>query len=143
VSFVLERHTDKPPTTANKYAGLSLPARRRVVRDWRKWAKDEAVDRGWSSITVPVSVDVVHLRPNHASMPDVTALQPVAKALVDGLVDAKVLAGDGPQHVRSMCFRAPDVCGEHGVRLIIRELEQHLPQPAFTPPSVSESETDP
>jgi hypothetical protein len=101
VSFVLERHTPHPPTTANKYAGLSLPARRRVVRDWRKWAKDEAVDRGWSSITVPVSVDVVHLRPNHASMPDVTALQPVAKALVDGLVDAKVLAGHGSHTARS------------------------------------------
>jgi hypothetical protein len=147
MSVVLERHTDKPPITANQALRAStlqqLRQTSRERRDWRRWAKDEADDRGWSTkkdtpdwplIRDPVAVEVIHLRPNHAAMPDVGAASFVAKAMLDGLVEAGVLAGDGPRHVRSLHFREPEVCGQHGVRLIVRELEQHLPQPAFTPP---------
>jgi hypothetical protein len=128
VSFVLERVTSKPPMTANAgmRGGMSKGMHRHVA-DWRKWARDEAKDHGWAPITRPVAVTIVHLRKTAASMPDVGAVLFIAKAMVDGLVDAKILAGDGPSHVQSLHFTAPEVCGRHGVRLTVHELELQTP----------------
>ena len=36
---------------------------------------------------------------------------PVAKACIDGLVDAGVIPDDGPEFVRSLTFKAPQVDG--------------------------------
>ena len=48
---------------------------------------------------------------------------PVAKAMIDGLVDARILTGDGPDTVRRLIFEAPVVSGESKARIEITELE--------------------
>lgn len=127
MSFVLERITDKPPMTANTGMRSEMArAMKRHVAEWRKWSKAEAEDRGWAPIPGPVSVTVGHLRKDRR-LPDVGAAYFVAKAMLDGLVDAGVLPGDGPDIVRSLTFTAPEVTGWHGVRLTIHELELHTP----------------
>lgn len=139
MSVVIERRTGKvPPMTANTgmHEGQSR-ALRRATKTWRAWAADEARDRGLTpdtdddppTIPGPFGVEVIHLRRNYGSLPDVGAAYFMAKAMVDGLVDARVLAGDGPRFMRSLHFREPEIVGEHGVRVIVRELEQHHPTP--------------
>jgi hypothetical protein len=135
--LVLERRlpagSEAPPTTNGVLAASSIGALRkssRHRRDWRGWAKREAEQRGWTPFEGPVGVEVVHLRPSRSGWPDVGASYFLAKAMLDGLVDAHVLEDDDPDHVESMHFRIPEVVGVHGVRMTVRLLEHHEP---FTP----------
>lgn len=121
----LERRTERPPLTLNiakqskRTWGMS-----REIKDWRAWAKDEAERMGLERIDGPVSVTVVHLRRNRASMPDCGAPILAAKAVIDGLVEARVLKDDGPDYVAPLTFERPEVVGYHGLRVIIRPHEQ-------------------
>lgn len=120
----LERATPTSPRTVNDLIARTMHERRRVMAEWREWAGWEA--KGHPPITGPVTVTVLHLRATHRTMPDVGALFLVAKAVIDGLVDAKVLPGDGPDVVTSLTLEAPVVVGYHGLRIIVRPVEQHV-----------------
>ena len=41
-------------------------------------------------------------------MQDVAACVPAVKAAIDGLVDAKVLIDDAPQHLKAIVFKQPE-----------------------------------
>ncbi|HEY6798143.1 MAG TPA: hypothetical protein VI248_25985 [Kineosporiaceae bacterium] len=119
----LERQTAKPPLTLNVGRQRGEWARRKELAEWRKWAKEYA--EGIDPIAGPVAVTAVHLRKTHASMPDVGAPILAVKAVIDGLVDAHVLPGDGPDIVQSLLFEQPLIVGYHGLRVIVRPIEQH------------------
>jgi hypothetical protein len=54
-------------------------------------------------------------------------------AMLDGLVDAKVLAGTGREHLHSITFDTPVVAGRNGIRLELHDLTgQHDAPPAAT-----------
>lgn len=131
----LERETEKPALTLNIAKQSKATWRMtREIADWRAWAKRtaEALD----PIDGPVTVTVHHLRKTRASIPDVGAPILAVKACIDGLVDAKVLPSDGPDVVTSLTFLAPEVVGYHGLRIIVRPVEQHATrhQPPVTGP---------
>jgi hypothetical protein len=117
----LERR--KQPRTANDLIARTMHERRKVTKEWREWAAQEA--EGIRPITGPVTVTVQVLRENGVGMPDAGSAFLTAKAVVDGIVDAKVLPGDGPAVVRSITLEAPVVAGYHGLRVIVRPIEQH------------------
>jgi hypothetical protein len=111
------------PLTLNVGRQRGEWSRRKELADWRAWAKAEAA--GLAPIAGPVAVTVHHLRKSRASLPDVGAPILAVKAVIDGLVDAGVLPGDGPDVVRSLTFEAPEVVGWHGLRVVVRPIEQH------------------
>lgn len=142
----LERATPTSPRTVNDLIAKGMHERRRVMSEWREWAGWEA--KGHPPIAGPVTVTVLHLRKTHATMPDVGALFLIAKAVIDGIVDAKVLPGDGPDVVTSLTLEAPVVVGYHGMRVIVRPGEQHVtkdqPAPSTGPialPTTTPGET--
>jgi hypothetical protein len=122
------------PETVNDLIARTMHARRKLMKPWREWARDECADQCFAPITGPVAITVVHLRLTRSGMPDVGAPLLIVKAVIDGIVEAKVLPGDGPDVVRSLTFEAPRVAGYHGLRVIVRPIEEHdtRPQP---PPS--------
>lgn len=120
----LERETAHPPLTLNVGRQRGEWARRRELAEWRKWSGENAAHL--DPIDGPVTVTVVHLRKTRASMPDVGAPILAVKAVIDGLVDAHVLPGDGPDVVTSLTFERPAVVGYHGLRVIVRPVEQHV-----------------
>jgi hypothetical protein len=117
VSLRLER--DKLPLTLNVGRQKGEWARRKELADWRAWAAAEA--DGYPPISGSVSVIVTHLRKNRAAMPDCGAPILAVKAVIDGIVDAGVLAEDGPAVVRRLVFERPEIVGYHGLRVEIRE----------------------
>lgn len=117
----LERQ-DKMPVTLNaskRARGTYLI--NRELKEWRAWAAKEA--DGIPAMRTPVTVTATHLRRTRASLPDVGAPILAVKAVIDGLVDAGVLPDDGPAYVRRLTFDAPEVCGFHGLRIVVREVE--------------------
>jgi hypothetical protein len=67
-----------------------------------------------------VLITVTPYLPSRRGMQDVAGCYPAAKAAVDGLVDAGVLAGDGPDVVRRITFEAP-VIGEGAALVLVVE----------------------
>jgi hypothetical protein len=113
------------PRTVNDLIAKTMHVRRRDMKAWRDWARDEAVDQCLAPIAGPVEVSVLHLRKSRSGMPDVGAPLLIVKAVIDGLVDAHVLPGDGPDVVHSLTFERPVVVGYHGLRVVVRPVEQH------------------
>lgn len=62
-----------------------------------------------------VIVTVVPEWKNRAHFPDVGACVGAAKAAIDGLVDAGILAADDPTVVRELRFKAPRVTGRYAL----------------------------
>jgi hypothetical protein len=123
------------PRTVNDLIAKTMHSRRRVMKAWREWAEAEATDQALAPITGPVTVTVLHLRPNRTGMPDVGAPLLIVKAVIDGLVDAHVLPSDGPDVVTSLTFEAPAVVGYDGLRVIVRPVERHVTRDQPIPPS--------
>jgi len=125
MSVWLER--DKMPLTLNvgRKAGVWGP--RRELADWRAWAHRKAIDDGYPPLLGRVTVTVTHLRKTRASLPDLGAPMWALKGALDGIVDASVLPDDGPSIVTRLTFEVPEVVGYHGLRIVIREIEQHAP----------------
>lgn len=76
------------------------------VKEWRGlgWAaaKQAKVPQG----LVAVSIVAQPRLPNRQHLNDPGNELPTVKAIVDGIVDARVVADDGPKYVRSLCFHA-------------------------------------
>ena len=113
------------PATLNELLAMTRHPRRKHILDWRRWAQDEAVDQCLAPISGPVTVTAQLYRPDARSMPDAGSAILAVKAMLDGLVDAHVLPGDGPAVVRSTTCEAPVVAGYDGLRLIVRPIEEH------------------
>ena len=66
-----------------------------------------------------VIIEATPLQKNRRWEADVAACYPTVKAAIDGLVDAGVLGGDSPAHVRKIIFNAPQTATTEGLRLKI------------------------
>jgi hypothetical protein len=128
VTWTLERHTDKPPLRTNQLLSSASPrwlaACRRTVKQWRAWAAAEAEENGWEPYDGPVTVTYQYLRvkPSRTRI-DCAAAYLLGKAMLDGLVDARVLPDDHDGIVRSERTVPHDATtGSWGVRLVMREL---------------------
>jgi hypothetical protein len=113
-----------PTYPANDRSAKQMAARAhetvKEIEAWRSWAKDhpDAVD--CVPLVGQVEVDVYHWRLNHAAKPDTGSPYVAAKALLDGLVDAKRLpAGDGPDVVRRETFHAYEARGVDALRVVV------------------------
>lgn len=92
----------------------------REIKAWREAGYIEAKAQKLPPLQT-VDVVVRHHRLNRRSLPDICALLPTFKAILDGVVDAQVLAGDGPDIVRSVAFEAPIVDGRDAVEILLKE----------------------
>ena len=74
---------------------------------WRQAAFIEARKLGRNTFSEPVTI---HVQPyqRRGSLADAAAHAMVAKAAIDGLVDAKVLIDDSPEFVSKVIFHAPE-----------------------------------
>ncbi len=59
---------------------------------------------------------------NRRGLQDVGGCFPCVKAVVDGLVDAKVLDDDGPDIVRELVFTGPEFGEIDGLLVVVEEL---------------------
>lgn len=83
---------------------------------------------GRKGMMARVKVDVRSLYTDYR-LPDTAACMPAAKAIIDGAVDAGLLAHDGPQIVKYVAFWAP-VCDPEVPNQIVvtfEELEEDSP----------------
>lgn len=101
---------DQRPWTLNVERQGNRWKRADLVREWRKafavLAKAEKIPQ-LERVFVLASPEVATRR----SIPDTGACIGAAKAAIDGLVDAGVLDGDGPDRVLLLAFSAPIVTG--------------------------------
>lgn len=110
--------------TVNKERTIHWSSRASVVKAWREaFAWLAFASKVPTNGTVgPCHIDVVpltHTRPRH----DVAACLPVAKAAIDGLVDAGVWPDDTPDHVLSVRFWPQQKAADTGVRIVIQEAQ--------------------
>jgi len=107
--------------TLNGERAMHFHKRAKLVRGWREAAYVAALE---AKIPAMHSIEVVFVpcRKNRRNMADTGGHFPVAKACIDGLVDAGVIPDDGPKFVTSLTFRAPYIDGgEDRALLIINE----------------------
>ena len=108
--------------TSNKERTLHHFTRAKKVKEWRTAACTAAQARRLPKMKA-VEIRFRPHRVDKRGMADTGGHFPVAKAMIDGLVDAGVLSGDGPDIVRRLVFEAPVVSGESKATLEIIELE--------------------
>lgn len=108
------------PLTINKVAKMHR----------QQWAAHTSEVRGvWWHLAQEAKVPRLQraritVTPLHADLrspQDVAACAPEAKAAIDGLVDAGVLPDDTPDHLLSITFAPPHICGVNGMHLRIEE----------------------
>jgi len=107
--------------TLNTERGWHHHKRAKFVKQWRTASLEEA-----KRIKVPkmkaLEITFIPCRTNRRNMADTGGHFPVAKACIDGLVDAGVIPDDGPEYVTSLTFKAPQVDGgEDRAMLIVKE----------------------
>jgi hypothetical protein len=107
--------------TLNTERGWHHHKRAKFVKQWRTASCVEA-----KAAKVPkmksMEITFIPYRANRRNMADTGGHFPVAKACIDGLVDAGVIPDDGPEYVTSLTFEAPRVDGgEDRAMLIVRE----------------------
>ena len=108
--------------TANKERTLHHFTRAKKVKEWRTAACVRARARRIPKLKA-VEIRFTPYRTDKRGLADTGGHFPVAKAVIDGLVDAGILTGDGPHIVRRLIFEAPIVSGESKARIEITELE--------------------
>lgn len=108
--------------TANKERTLHHFTRAKKVKEWRNAACVCARARRIPKLKA-VEIRFTPYRTDKRGLADTGGHFPVAKAVIDGLVDAGILTGDGPHIVRRLIFEAPIVSGESKARIEITELE--------------------
>ena len=97
-------------------------ARAKKVKEWRQATCVAAKARKIPKLKA-IEVRFTPHRRNRQGLADTGGHFPVAKAMIDGLVDAGILIADGPDTVRRLVFEAPVISGESKARLEIIELE--------------------
>lgn len=126
--------TGARPFTVNKVAQsnrYTWAAHTKVARrEWAWLAKAARVPR-----LNACTITVTPLHRNSASPQDVAACAPEAKAAIDGLVDARVLPDDTAEHVLSVRFLPPRICGVDGMELQIHEVLTAQQTLSFDAPS--------
>ena len=95
-------------------------ARAKLVKLWRDRALVEARATHSRPLTSPVSVAVVMHWPDNRRR-DLDGGAPTAKACLDGIQDAGLIAGDDHRHVTRLTFTADPGSGEPGVTITITE----------------------
>lgn len=110
---------ERRPWTLNVERQGNRWKRAKLVKEWR--AHFAEVAAGMPAMVAVAVIAQPELR-NRAAMPDTGACIGAAKAAIDGLVDAGVLAEDGPAVVRSLTFLAPVVTGVDALELEVTEL---------------------
>lgn len=108
--------------TLNKERTLHHFARAKKVKEWRHATCVAAKARKIPKLKA-IEVRFTPHRRNRQGLADTGGHFPVAKAMIDGLVDAGILIADGPDTVRRLVFEAPVISGESKARLEIIELE--------------------
>lgn len=107
--------------TLNGERSMHYHKRAKLVKTWREAAYLAALE---AKVPKMESMEVVFIpcRKDRRHMADTGGHFPVAKACIDGLVDAGVIPDDGPQFVTSLTFRSPYVDGgEDRATLVINE----------------------
>lgn len=95
---------DGPVTLANGRLGAHWSAHAAEAAALRGWAAQQA--RGADPID-PCTIEFVLIWPD-GRLPDTDAACLAGKHIIDGLVDAGVIADDSPDHVRAVTYHAPD-----------------------------------
>lgn len=116
---VLTVRYEKRPWTLNVERQGNRFKRAALVKEWRRHFAEAA--EGSTPMTAVAIIVQPELR-NRAAMPDTAACVGAAKAAIDGLVDAGVLAADGPAVVRALTFLAPVVTGVDALELEVTEV---------------------
>lgn len=96
------------PTPMNKYRTLHHHARAQYDKQWREGAAWEALRARIPKNLTSIMVNVVQGCRTGTQLPDVGANYPTAKAAIDGLIDAGVIADDTPGIVAYLGFAAPE-----------------------------------
>ena len=108
--------------TLNKERTLHHFARAKKVKEWREAACVAAKARRIPKMKA-IEVKFTPHREDKRGLADVGGHFPVVKAMIDGLVDAGILTGDGPDTVRRLIYEAPVISGESKATIEITELE--------------------
>ena len=97
-----------PLFTLNGERVMHYHKRARLIKTWREAAFEAAREAKVPKMT---KIDIVcqPCRGTRRNMADTGGHFPVAKACIDGLVDAQIIKDDGPEFVQSLTFRAPYV----------------------------------
>lgn len=98
-------HFDRP-WTVNTERQWYFYARAQAVAEWRQAFFALAMEAKVPRLDC-ISVTVTPFYKGNASRPDVAACATCAKAAIDGLVDAKVIPDDDPDHLISVTFLQP------------------------------------
>lgn len=110
--------------TLNSERTMHFHKRARLIKTWREAACEEA-KRAKIPKMKCIDVTFVPCRTNRRNMADTGGHIPVAKACIDGLVDAGIIPDDGPEFLKSLTFKAPYVDGgEDRAMLYITECKQ-------------------
>lgn len=109
--------------TLNKERSIHYMQRSKLVKEWREATETVALARKIPKKLKAVEIKFTPHRRNRQGRADTGGHFPVAKACIDGLVDAGILLEDGPDIVRRLIFEAPIISGESKVVLEITELE--------------------
>jgi hypothetical protein len=92
------------PLNINRvYGRMGYHARSDAVLVWRRAAR-ELAEREHLGALDRVRIHATPVHANRRNPSDVGACLPSVKAVIDGLVDAAVLPGDGPEHVVALTF---------------------------------------
>lgn len=114
-------HLDKP-VGMNEGRQLHRMVRAAHDRTWRH-AFAMLAKAGRIPAINTCTIQWVHERPNRRSIPDTAyGCAYSAKAALDGLVDARVIPDDNPNHVIAQTFRVA-ITGRHALTAVITEAE--------------------
>lgn len=125
----------RPPGPHERGTSASVWLVKNEIKSWRRWPADYLPVAPLTRrlrLQPPVHVTVNHFRQRRGRPPDVGAPMVAVKALLDGLVDVKILPEDGPGYVSRLTYEAPTDAMFNGLRLTIDEQpgQEVLPIPA-------------
>lgn len=109
------------PWTTNLERSWHPHERARVVRRWREAFAWLARAHHVPHLDAVAVIATPHLR-SRRGLQDTGGCNPAAKAAIDGLVDAGVLDGDGPDRVRRLTFEAPVLDGTDALDVAVYEV---------------------
>ena len=104
--------------TINAERSMHWATRAGIVRAWRQAGWAEALHAHLPRLQ---AAEIDAYPSQKGVLADAGAHSPVVKALVDGLVDAKVLPDDSPAYLRALRIHPP-TRGKPGVTLVVTEV---------------------